>query len=323
VLIRIEPIAPDAYVRDVLPDTFALWGAKRTFERYVEDYIALASSSYGKRRPFTVGLREAGKIVCSCKNYDRELRWGTTSLRATGIGAVFTPAFARGRGYATVMLAALLDAERAAGRDLAFLYSDIHPAFYERLGFIALPSRLIALRAQSLDGSRSGAVPLESSDWAAVRRCFDSFDATRSWSFRRTPLVWDWMRARWNAPLLDGSQPVQLIVRRGRSVRAYVLGRRAMQQDTFVIDDFAFEGDDGRALLPAVLRAGAGDLRRVGGWLPPPAARDALPRGSVRARKDAIFMIALLSPLARAWWRENKDATMSARSDPTWSADHV
>jgi len=27
------------------------------------------------------------------------------------------------------------DAERAAGRDLAYLYSDIHPAYYEKLGF--------------------------------------------------------------------------------------------------------------------------------------------------------------------------------------------
>ena len=321
--IHLETIAPDDYAREVLPDTFALWGAKRTYERYVEDFAALARSPYGKRRAFTVGLREAGELVASCKNYDREVRWGDAALRATGIGAVFTPPHARGRGFATILLAAVLDAERAAGRDLAFLFSDIHPAFYERLGFIALPSRLFTLRAQLLDGTPSGAVPLEANDWSAVRRCFEAIDLPRAWSFRRTPLVWDWMRAKWNAPLLDGSQPVRLVVRRGRGVRAYVIGRRALRQDTFVVDDFAFDGDDGRAIVPALLRAGAGDLRRIGGWLPPPVARDALPRGSLRPRKDAVLMVAPLTSTARAWWAECGAATLAARADAAWSADHV
>jgi GNAT superfamily N-acetyltransferase len=321
--VRLETIAPNEYVRDVLPETFSLWGAKRTFERYVEDFAALSSSRYAKRRPFTVGLRDGGTLVCSCKNYDRELRWQSASLQTTGIGAVFTPAHARGRGYATVMLGALLDAERAAGRDVVFLYSDIHPLFYERLGFIALPSRVITLRAQSLDGSHAGAMALEHGDWAAVRRCFESLDGARAWSMRRTPLVWDWMRSRWNAPALEGTQPVQLVVRRGRSVLAYVLGRRILRSDTFVVDDYAFDGEPGRAVLPALLRAGAGDLRRVGGWLPPPLAREALPRGFVRPRRDAIFMIAPLSPLGRAWWSACKDETLTARADPSWNADHI
>ena len=321
--VRIEGIAPDDYIRNVLPDTFALWGARRTFDRYVDDFAALARSAYGRRRAFTVGLRDAGELVCSCKNYDRELRWNDASLRATGIGAVFTPERARGRGYATLMLGALLDAERAAGRDLAFLFSDIHPAFYERLGFVALPSRSFTLRALSLDGSAVGAVPLEATDWAAVRRCFEAIDRARAWSFRRTPLVWDFMRSKWDAPLFDGAQPVRLVVRRGRSVRAYVIGRRSLRNDTFVIDDFSFDGEDGRAIVPGLLRAGAGDLRRVGGWLPPPAAREALPRGSVRPRKDAILMMAPLSPLARSWWAQTREATLEARADAVWSADHI
>jgi predicted N-acetyltransferase YhbS len=322
-LVRLETIAPSDYIEQVLPATFPLWGAGRTFERYVEDFRAIAASAYGKRRPFTVGLREHGRIVCSCKNYDRELRVHDRALRATGIGAVYTPENERGRGFASVMFGAMLDGERAAGRDLAFLYSDIHPAFYERLGFKRLPSRLITLRAASLDGSHSGAVPLETKDWPAVRRCFDALDLQRPWGLRRTPLVWDLMRSRWNAPLPPGSQAVHLVVRRARTVLAYVIGRRVLREDAFVMDDFAFDGDDGRAALEPLLRAAAGDLRRVTGWLPPEGARDALPRGSVRVRKDAILMIAPLSAAARAWWAQNKDAIASAGADATWSADHI
>jgi hypothetical protein len=285
--------------------------------------VTVATSAYGKRRPFTVGLYDDGVLVSSCKNYDREIRWNEVSLRATGIGAVFTPARLRGRGCAAAMLGALLDAERAAGRDVAFLYSDIHPVYYERLGFHAVPSRLFTLRADALDGSPAGARPLETSDWAAVRRCFDALERARPWSFRRTPLVWDWMRKRWDAPLGNGSQPVRLGVRRGRTLVAYAIGRRVLRDDTFVVDDFAFDGEEGRAILPALMRAAAGDLRRVGGWLPPPPAREVLARGSVRARKNAILMFAPVSSLGRAWWRENERAIREARADCTWSSDHI
>ncbi len=322
-VITLEPIAVEEYVRDVLPETFPLWGGQRTFERYAQDFRSVALSSYGRRRRFTVGIREDGRIAASCKNYDRELRYGDKSLRATGIGAVFTPARLRGRGYASALLGALLDAERDAGRDVVYLYSDIHPVFYERLGFSALPSRLITLRAASLDGSPAGGVPLDKADWAGVRRCFDTLDGRRAWSLRRTPLVWDWMRERWNAPPQDGTQSVNLVIRRGRSVIAYAFGRRVLKEDTYVVDDFAFDGEEGQRLVPALLRAGAGDLRRVGGWLPPEPARAILPRGSVRARKKAVLMIAPLSTQARAWWTASKDAILTARGDATWSADHV
>ena len=319
----LSAIASDEYARVVLPETHALWGAKRSFETYLDDFHAIADSAYGKRRRFTVGLRVDGRIACSCKLYDRELHWGAKTLRATGIGAVFTaPAF-RGRGYASAMLGALLDEERAAGRDLAYLFSDIHPAFYERLGFYELPSRLISLRANLLDGAPAGGVPFGASDWPAVRRCFEALESEREWGFKRTPLVWDWIRQKWSTPLEPSVQPVHLIVRRNRSAIAYAIGRRVPTQDAFVIDDFGFAGEAGRQVMPALLRSAAGDLRRVTGWLPPAVAREALPRGSVRARKSAVFMLVPLSPSARGWWQANREAALAARHDAVWSADHV
>lgn len=316
-------VTANEYVRDVLPETHALWGGSRDFARYEADFRAVAQSAYGRSRRFTVGMRDARRLVVSCKLYDRELRWGAKTLRATGIGAVFTIPAYRGRGYASAMLGTLLDEERIAGRDLAFLYSDIHPAFYERLGFIRLPSRNLTLRAASLDGSRSGAVPLGPRDWAGVRRCFEALDGQRPWSLTRTPLVWDWMRRMWTSPPPPSVQRVQLVVRRKGEIATYVIGRRVLREDSFVVDDFGFAGDEGRARLSAVLRAAAGDLRRVSAWLPPPIAREGLSRGSVRARKDGIFMLAPLSPAARAWWKAEKESILAARSDATWAADHV
>ncbi len=319
----LTPVAPEEYVREVLPGSHALWGGKRTLETYADDFRAQAATPYLKRRRFTVGLRVDAQLVSSCKLYDREIRWGQKTLRATGIGAVFTPDAFRGRGYASAMLGALLDEERALGHDVAYLYSDIHPIFYERLGFIALPSRLITVRASSLDGSPAGGVPLENADWAGIRRCFDTLESARPWSFKRTPLVWDWMRAIWSRPVEAPTQRVQLVVRRGRQIIAYVVGRRVTSKDSFVVDDYAFSGETGLAVVPALLRAAAGDLRRVSGWLPPSGAREALPRGSVRPRKDAIFMIAPLTSLARSWWSANREAIENGNADACWSSDHV
>jgi GNAT superfamily N-acetyltransferase len=316
-------IAPDDYAHEVLPDSFELWGAKRSFERYVDDFLAVAASAYGRRRPFTVGVREDQRIVCSCKLYERELRWEAQTLRGTGIGALFTRPAERGRGYASAMLGELLDQERAGGADFAFLFSDIHPAFYERLGFVRLPSRLWSTRALSLDGSPAGGVPPETRDWPAIRRCFDALESQRPWAFRRTPLVWGWMRRKWAAPLEPGIQPVALAIREGREVIAYAIGRRMFASDTFVLDDFAFAGDEARARLPALVRAGAGDLRMVRGWLPPPIARDALPRGSVRPRSNGIFMLVPLSRAARTWWTSARSEVFEARSDAVWAADHL
>ena len=146
--LRLEVIAPDEYARDVLPHTAPLWAGARSFDEYVAEFHAAAGSGWGRRRFRTVGLRVGGELVATCKRYERELRCGERAYRSAGIGAVFTPEELRGRGYATALIAAFLDAERAAGTDLAYLFSDLHPAFYARLGFVALPSRTITLRAE-------------------------------------------------------------------------------------------------------------------------------------------------------------------------------
>ena len=162
--IRLDVLAPDEYVRDVLPRSHSLWAGARTFEQYAGEFRATAASGWGKRRFRTLGLRVGGELVASCKRYERVLRCGERTYAAAGIGAVFTPEALRGRGYATALLGAFLDAERDAGTDLAYLFSDIRPAFYEGLGFVALPSRTIALRADALPGERVEVVALGDGD---------------------------------------------------------------------------------------------------------------------------------------------------------------
>jgi len=321
-VLRLATLSADAYVRDVLPHSASLWSGERSFDEYVTEFRTLCASGFGRRRFRTLGLTVDGLLGASCKRYQRELRCGERTLRAVGIGAVFTPPEQRGRGYATALLGALLDAERAAGTDLAFLFTDIHPAFYERLGFAALPSRTIVLRADALPATRTPVRVLADAEGPAMMRCYAALDRRQVVALTRPPLIWDWLRQRARSRAERG-EPVRLGLGRGRGLAAYVVGRRFPAVDTFVFDEFAFVDDEAGAMIPALLRSAAGDLRKVTGWLPPTPARSALPRGAVRPRPSAIAMVAPLSAAARSAWQQQRAPVMTSAADPCWPADHI
>jgi len=319
---RIVPLSADEYVRDVLPHSAAMWAEGRTFDEYVADFRAVVASGFGRRRFRTLGGAHDGAVVTSCKRYQRDMRCGDRVMRATGIGAVFTPEPHRGRGYATAFLGAMLDVERATGTDIVFLFSDIHPAFYEKLGFVRLPSRAIVLRADALPHERIVARTLGDADWPAIERCFAAHEALRPMALTRPPLVWEWIRLRVRGR--DGNAPnVRLGIMRGRRLVAYVRGRRFPDTDSFALDECAYADADAAAQIPALLRNAAGDLRRITGWLPPAPIRDLLPRGAVRARTSAIAMMLPLSTAARTAWRAQATRIGGAAADVAWSADHV
>jgi len=305
----------------VLPESAGLWAGRRDVATYVRQTTEIAGSAYGSRSYRTLGCFDGETLVASCKRYERTVRYKGKRLRAVGLGAVFTRPEFRGRGYASAMLATICDRGRTAGDDVVYLFSDIKPAFYATLGFIELPSRQISLRADGLSDERVAAFPIEARDWPAVQRCYGALDAKRGWAFERDAAVWNWIRMR----ILHGSEhpvgsPCNLAVRRGRSVVAYAIGVRAPEHDAYIVDEYGFSDPQAEAIVPALLRNAAGDLRRVVGWLPPDGARDILPRGSVRARRDAIFMAIPLTPAARSWITLASDRT---QGDGIWSTDHV
>lgn len=319
--LRLQELSVKNYAEHVLPLTEPLWGHGRSLETYREQTAQLAQTAYGRASYRTMALSNGREILASFKRYEREARAGKERLRAIGIGAVFTPEPLRGQGFASAMLAMALDDARAAGVDFAFLFSDIHPQFYKAIGFTDLASRSISFRADSLESARIEAQPIAERDWSGVRACFDAMESAREFAFTRPPAVWNWLRARIaQASERPHAQPVHLAVRKGRGVAAYVIGQREPLHDAYVLDELAFDGPESRALVPALLRSAAGDLRRVVGWLPPAPARGVLPRGSVRKRGDAILMIAPLTP---GGTRFLELASASGGADAAWSLDHI
>ncbi|HTX57875.1 MAG TPA: GNAT family N-acetyltransferase [Candidatus Acidoferrales bacterium] len=318
--VTLRSIDAATYAAEVLPLTAELWAGERSLHGYVEQTAQIARCGYGRRHYRTVGLYDGASLVASFKRYERTLRAGSQRLRATGIGAVFTPREFRGRGYASAMLAMELDRSLADGVDLAFLFSDIEPRFYTSLGFVTMPSRSMSLRADNLPATRIEVAGLDGRDWIGVQRCFELGERHRPWAFVRTPLVWEWLRLRMRqASEHRAGIETNLVVRRRRAIAAYVLGARAPHEDAYVLDEFGFADGEAAAVIPALLRSAAGDLRRITGWLPVESAREALPRASVRKRTKALFMVAPLSAAAKRWVKE----AAAANTDGVWSTDHI
>ncbi|MFY9665300.1 MAG: GNAT family N-acetyltransferase [Candidatus Cybelea sp.] len=318
---RLRAMPARAYAGEVLPLTAPLWAGRRTFDQYVEQTLEIARSPYGRRYYRTIGLYEGNRCVASFKRYERRLRDGPRHLDAIGFGAVFTPNEYRGRGYASVMLAMALDRARGDGYELAYLFSDIRPEFYAELGFRALPSRSFSLRADSLPATRLQPSPLGEHDWSGVRHVFDLVENRRNAGFSRSATTWDWIRLR----MRHGSErppgdETNLVLRRRGRVAAYVFGVRATQFDEYILEEFGFADDAAAASIPALLRAAAGDLRRVVGWLPPKDARFSLSKLRARPRSRAILMMAPL--------RSQGELLLNAivsdrREDLCWATDHI
>jgi GNAT superfamily N-acetyltransferase len=319
--VRLREIPAETYAREVLPLTAGLWAGRRTFDEYVAQTLEIARSAYGRRHYRTIGLYDGSTRVASFKEYERTLHHGSHRLRAIGFGAVFTVPEHRDRGYASVMLASALDRARAQGYELAYLFSDLRPQFYAALGFHALASRQFSVSALALPAMRLRPVRLGEEAWNGVRRLFELGERRRNAGFVRNSATWEWirMRVRHASEHLTG-QEANLIVRRQRGIAAYVFGVRAPAIDAYVVDEYGFADAGAAEVVPALLRAAAGDLRRVTGWLPPDVAREALPRIAVRRRKGAILMMA---PLRPAGERLLQAAAAARSGDFCWASDHV
>jgi GNAT superfamily N-acetyltransferase len=132
----------------VLRDSHEIWGTGMTREDYAALNRALRATPWGREHyRFLVGLDGAGEIASSLKLYSLRGELEGRPILVAGVGAVFTPSSRRGRGHAASLIEAALACARDRGHDLALLLSEIGGAYYERLGFRALPAQEAACMA--------------------------------------------------------------------------------------------------------------------------------------------------------------------------------
>ena len=306
----------------VLDETFSLWHDGLSRVSYGKYWAAQRRTAWGAAHLDRVALQDGPHVVASAKRYDLALRIDGRHRRALGLGAVFTSPAHRGRGAARELLTRLLDTAEAEGYEFAALFSDIDPAFYERLDFVPVPLVERRLEVERGNGGppailvRSG----EDRDIPAIAEISRARSAPARLAIERSE---DFVRhgiARWR--LLAGLGPpglreVEFLVsEEGHQPVAYLVC--VVHQGAWTIAD-AGDRDPGGARLGAMLqvmlaRHPGEAIPSIRGWLPaslrPPQVRiTATPTREVlmlRPLRDRTLPLPPLSADEVVYWHADQ-----------------
>lgn len=131
--------ATGALLEELFDQTYPLWGDGLSRKGYAQWNIAQEQTAWGRGHLQRLALVDGSRVLATAKRYDLLLTLDGRQVPTVGVGAVFTPPAQRAQGHARAMIEALLDRARADGAELALLFSEIGPAYYERLGFSVVP----------------------------------------------------------------------------------------------------------------------------------------------------------------------------------------
>lgn len=139
----------------ILDDTYEIWSDGLTRQAYGRYYAAQVATPWGRDHLSRLALMDGDEVRASAKVYRFAAVLDGRPVQVAGIGAVFTPPAARGRGAARELIERLLERTAADGADLALLFSEIGPDYYARLGFAPIAMRDRVLRVT--ESTRHGA----------------------------------------------------------------------------------------------------------------------------------------------------------------------
>lgn len=132
----------------ILHESHPIWCDGLTPQAYAQFNAAQLRTPWGARHLSRCALVDGGgRLLTSAKRYQLRLKIDDRAVNAVGIGAVFTPASQRGKGYAPAIIARILEAAQRDGAELALLFTEIGTQYYERLGFtpVALHQVLLSV----------------------------------------------------------------------------------------------------------------------------------------------------------------------------------
>src|SRR3954452_2817337 len=124
----------------ILDDTYVIWSDGLSRHAYGRYFAAQLATTWGRAHLRRFALLDGEAVLASAKVYRFAASLDAESIQVAGIGAVFTSPASRGRGAARELIERLLESASADGADLAMLFSEIGPGYYERLGFEIVPT---------------------------------------------------------------------------------------------------------------------------------------------------------------------------------------
>ena len=299
-------IADDALRQRILDHTFPIWNEGLSREAYSRWNEAQLRTEWGRTRLQRLALLgRAGDLLATAKRYRFDVRVDGREGWMCGIGAVFTPADRRGRGYASRLIEMMLADARREGALFASLFSEIGTPFYERLGFTTVPLDEVTVGVRLKGGAPAMLVRAgEDRDLVNVAALHDARSAAARVALRRSaPLV---QYAIAKKRLLAGLGPAGVrqieffVAEEGASAVAYVVLHETANGWTL---EEAGDRDPAGARLGAILQAlVAREPHRtapvIRTWWP--RAFTVPPQLELRDRIDArdVFMVCPLADVA-------------------------
>jgi predicted N-acetyltransferase YhbS len=269
-------VAHGPLLDEIVDLTYPIWNEGLTRRAYAQWNAAQIRTSWGSNHLARVALvDDAGSLLATAKRYQLRATLDGREVGAVGIGAVFTPESLRRRGHASRLIEMLVDEATTRGDALAMLFSEIDPAFYERLSFQHVPVDQVRVNVHEKGGGapamlvRSG----HESDLPALAAMHDVRAGPARFTLKRDPPFIGFMLAR--ARLLAGLGAV---------------GRRQLE--------FHVAEEGASAVAYAVL------LVDANGW----TLTEAGDRDPAGARLGALMQVLIARepsqrrPVIRAWW---------------------
>jgi hypothetical protein len=251
-------IARGELLDQILNETYGIWNEGLTSKAYAQRNAAQMRTTWGASRLHRVALVSAdGQLLSSAKRYRFDATLAGQPVQIVGIGALFTPAEMRGRGYASAIIDHVLREESAAGTQLAALFSEIDPAFYERRSFARVVLDEVTVRV-NIKGGGTPAMLVRAgteADLPALAAMHESRAARAGFSLRRDPSLIQFSLTRMR--LLAGLGPPGLrqveffVVEEGSTAVAYVI--LSISKHGWTLDE-AGDRDPAGARLGALLQ---------------------------------------------------------------------
>lgn len=146
--------------------THAAWGRTLSLPQYLQRERVLRAAPFSQRGLRAWALQKDGAILASCETYACDVQLGGRGAAPDaakagighGIASVYADPAHRGHGHASELLRRVHATLQAEGALLCFLWSEIGPTLYQRLGYVARP---LALRRYAAAPKEEfhGAVP--------------------------------------------------------------------------------------------------------------------------------------------------------------------
>lgn len=146
--------ASGAVLEQILAESHQIWSDGLTPQAYGRFNAAQMRTAWGSKHLRRLALvDDGGALLSSAKRYDFTGRLDGQECSIVGVGAVFTPASGRGRGHARAIVEQITASAAQEGADLALLFSEIDPAYYEGMGFISVPRPELVIRLKEKPGA--------------------------------------------------------------------------------------------------------------------------------------------------------------------------